>query len=139
MIHPATDLNFAGQKCAYATHAMHSFSAKFPPQLPRWAIQEFTKKGDAVFDPFVCSGTTFVEAKLLGRNSYGAEIDPLSRLIAKVKSTPIDTLILHRYTQEAAIIISEWFAKWREKRGKRKGLGTLGLNLVIPDFPNRDY
>jgi hypothetical protein len=85
MIHPATDLNFAGQKGAYATHAMHSFSAKFPPQLPRWAIQEFTKKGDA------------------------------------------------------AIIISEWFAKWREKRGKRKGLGTLGLNLVIPDFPNRDY
>jgi hypothetical protein len=36
------------------------------------------------------SGTTLVEACLLGRRAWGAEIDPLARLIGKVKATPID-------------------------------------------------
>jgi len=99
VIDRSTDLDFAGAKGNYASHPMHSYAAKFPPQLPRWAIEEFTQKGDKVFDPFVGSGTTLVEARILGRNSYGTEIDPLSRLIAKVKYTLIDPLLLYSETQ----------------------------------------
>ncbi len=101
VIDHSTDLNFAGAKGNYASHPMHSYAAKFPPQLPRWAIEEFTQKGDKVFDPFVGSGTTLVEARILGRNSYGTEIDPLSRLIAQVKCTLVEelTLLLHVISQ----------------------------------------
>lgn len=37
----------------------------------------------------VGSGTTLVEARLLGRHAVGYDIDPLARLVAEVKSTPI--------------------------------------------------
>jgi len=138
-INKQTDLNFTGENGTYATHPMHSYSAKFPPQLPRWAMQEFTQKGDNVFDPFAGSGTTLVEARLMGRHSYGTEIDPLSRLITKVKCTPVDTLILYRYTEELIINVSHWFAKLRDNRQKGQGLASLGLGITLPSFPNRDY
>ena len=33
----ALDLDFAGHKTQYASHGLHSFAAKFPPQLVRYA------------------------------------------------------------------------------------------------------
>lgn len=138
-INPSLDLDFAGRNGTYATHSMHSFSAKFPPQLPNWAIQEFTRKGDIVYEPFAGSGTTLVEARLLGRHSLGTEIDPLSRLITKVKTTPIDTLILYRYTAELSANMGIWFSRLHEQRQKGKGLSALRLGITPPEFPNRDY
>jgi hypothetical protein len=41
------------------------------------------------------SGTTLVEAVLCGREALGAEIDPLARLVAKVKATPISPDAIH--------------------------------------------
>src|SRR5207249_2208803 len=42
----------------------------------------------------VGSGTTMVEAVLAGREAWGADIDPLARLIAKAKATPLDLIAL---------------------------------------------
>ena len=36
------------------------------------------------------SGTTLVEATLTGRQGWGADIDPLARLIAEARSRPVD-------------------------------------------------
>lgn len=38
------------------------------------------------------SGTTLVEAQRLGRNAIGCDIDPLARLMAAVKLTPLDPI-----------------------------------------------
>lgn len=65
------DLTFKGEKTAYATHHLHAFAAKFPPQLPRLFIHELTHPGEWVLDPMAGSGTALVEAVLAGRNAEG--------------------------------------------------------------------
>ena len=46
-----------------------------PVQVLSRLIDTYTKAGDIVLDPFCGSGTTLVEAKRLGRNYLGCEID----------------------------------------------------------------
>jgi DNA modification methylase len=93
---PPLSLDFGAGGHLYATHALHAFAARCPAPLVDWVIQRFSTKGDIVFDPMVGSGTTLVEACLLGRRARGADIDPLARLIAKVKATPIEVGALDR-------------------------------------------
>ena len=84
------DLDFHGTNGSYGSHAWHPFPAKFPPQLPELMIRQLSDPGDLVLDPMLGSGTTLVEALRLGRRAVGCDIDPLARLIAATKLTPID-------------------------------------------------
>jgi DNA modification methylase len=47
-----------------------------PVELMRRPILNHTKRGAAVYDPFLGSGTTLIGAELTGRACYGVEIDP---------------------------------------------------------------
>lgn len=138
-LQPPVDLDFKGAKTAYATHGIHSFSAKFPPQLASWAIQEFTSVRETVMDPMAGSGTTLVEARLLGRNSYGVDIDPLARLISKVKSTPIDFWTLQNETNRFEVSLGLAFKELERARRNGAGLEGLRREIKVPAFPNRDY
>lgn len=77
---------------AYSTHNIHKYPSKFIPHIPRWAIAEHLKgqKFRSILDPMCGSGTTLVEGILAGHYAYGIDIDPLARLISKVKITSID-------------------------------------------------
>src|SRR5258706_13983468 len=46
------------------------------PALAAQAISRYTQPRQTVFDPFVGSGTTMVEAIHAGRRAVGADIDP---------------------------------------------------------------
>ncbi len=83
------DFNFKGADTAYLTHSLHPYPAKFPPQLPHAILRKFGKQGQVVLDPFCGSGTTLVEARLLGFNAIGVDVNGLSSLLSKVKSTPL--------------------------------------------------
>jgi site-specific DNA-methyltransferase (cytosine-N4-specific) len=86
---------------SYLTHSLHPYPAKFPPQLPQRILAEFSSKGDLVLDPFCGSGTTLVEARLLGVNSVGVDINALSCLLSKVKATPLSEAQLNRFSRIA--------------------------------------
>ena len=72
------------------SHGIHKYPAKFFPELPRWLIKRYSKQNDLVLDPFAGSATTNIEALLSKRHSIGVDVDPFARLLAKVKTTPLD-------------------------------------------------
>lgn len=83
------DWDFKDFITQYLTHKLHSYPARFIPQIPLTFIKLFTKEGETVLDPMCGCGTTLVEAFLNNRNSIGNDFNPLATLISKVKVTLI--------------------------------------------------
>ncbi len=77
----------------YLTHWIYPYKGKFHPQMIR-ALLNITGLGwgNTVLDPFIGSGTTAVEAQLLGINCLGIDVSPLCVLQSKVKTESIDVL-----------------------------------------------
>ncbi|MBU3943014.1 transcriptional repressor LexA, partial [Patescibacteria group bacterium] len=88
--------DFNGAKTKPYTHGFHTYPAMFIPQVARRLLLTYTKKGDSICDIFCGSGTALIESRLLGRNSYGIDLNPLAIFLAKVKTTPINSGLLSR-------------------------------------------
>lgn len=82
------------QQLAYATHGIFRYFGKFPPPIATHLINEYTSKDDLVIDPMCGSGTTAIEAGILKRKCVVNDLNPLSVLISKVKTTKIDQELL---------------------------------------------
>ncbi len=85
-------LNIVTRDVNTHTHGFHKYPAKFIPHIPKWAISKYLNgvTDKTILDPFCGSGTTLVESVLAGFNAVGIDIDPLSALISKVKTTRLD-------------------------------------------------
>ena len=77
--------NFSDEDTREHLHALHPYPARFIPQIPRKAIQEYSKPGDIVLDPFCGCGTTVLEGILLGRTSIGVDNNAVAKLISEAK------------------------------------------------------
>lgn len=107
------------------THGLHKYPAKFFPELPRWLIKRYSKEGNIILDPFSGSGTTNVEALLTRRHSIGIDVDPFSRYLAKVKTTPLNCEEL----QSAQKYLIRLILNYKPSKVSEKD---------IPIFPYRD-
>jgi len=77
----------------YLTHWIYPYKGKFHPQMIRGLLNIIgLEQGNTVLDPFIGSGTTAVEAQLLGINCIGIDISPLCVLQSKVKAESIYAL-----------------------------------------------
>ena len=77
----------------YLTHWIYPYKGKFHPQMIRALLNVIgLKEGDTVFEPFSGSGTTALEAQLLGINFIGIDISPLCIIQGKVKTESIYVL-----------------------------------------------
>ena len=81
---------------SYITHGYYTYPAKFIPQLAARLIKEHSKEGDIIMDPFMGSGTTIVEAIVNNRIGIGVDINDIAFLLAKVKTTPIESAELYQ-------------------------------------------
>lgn len=74
------------------THCYHTYPAMMIPQVARTLMAEYRPQGklSLIFDPYMGSGTTLVEASLIGVDSVGTDLNPLARLMGKVKTTHYD-------------------------------------------------
>lgn len=109
------NFDFKGSDTMYLTHSLHPYPAKFPPQLPNTILSKFGKKRQVVLDPFCGSGTTLVEARLLGFNAIGVDVNGLSSLLSKVKATPLSLEEL-RITKHFISKIENENIKWSRER-----------------------
>lgn len=73
------------------SHSIHTYPAKLISHIPYFFLnnRRFIHPGQTVLDPFCGSGTTLLEANLSGIEAYGADANPLARLISQCKTTPI--------------------------------------------------
>jgi len=90
-------------------HAMCSYMAMFPPRLPHYFIQKFTRPGDVVLDPFCGRGTTPLQACVTGRIGIGVDLNPLAHLLtrAKVDAPPLAHLEARLRTLENDMFYGE--------------------------------
>lgn len=104
------------------THGFHKYPAKFIPHIPKWAIEKYLNgnKRKIILDPFCGSGTTLVEGILAGHDVIGVDIDPLSVMISKVKTTRVNEKELEK--------ISGWLMK--EIKANRKGTFKLDCETI---------
>jgi tRNA G10 N-methylase Trm11 len=88
----------------YLTHWIYPYKGKFHPQMIR-ALFNILKleANETVLDPFIGSGTTAVEAHLLGVNCIGIDISPLCVLQSKVKTGSIYAIDEIKNLREEAI------------------------------------
>ncbi|MFL5962265.1 MAG: DNA methyltransferase [Gaiellaceae bacterium] len=105
------------------THGLHRFPAKFIPQIPAWAIHEFTGPSDTLWDPFMGSGTSLLEAVAANREGFGTDIDPLAQLITRAKVTPPSADSLEKAARAIA-------RKWRS---------SLEPTLPMPDIESFEH
>ncbi len=71
------------------THCFHTYPAMMIPQIARKLLKTYGVENGWLLDPYCGTGTSLVEASLFGMHSVGCDINPLVRLIATAKSTPI--------------------------------------------------
>ena len=71
------------------THCFHTYPAMMIPQIARNLLKMYGTENGWLLDPYCGTGTSLVEASLFGMHSVGCDINPLVRLIATAKSTPV--------------------------------------------------
>ena len=71
-------------------HALHPYLGKFVPQLAEVFLRRYFERGQCVLDPFAGSGTTLVEANVLGLDAVGYDISAFNCLLARVKTRAYD-------------------------------------------------
>lgn len=80
------------------THYIHQYPAKLLKHIPIFFLNSrlVTKEG-MVLDPFCGSGTVLLESIVAGKNAIGCDANPIARLIAEVKTTPLSASELSPY------------------------------------------
>lgn len=84
----------------WATHN-GNYRGNWSPYIPRNLILRYSNEGDTILDPFLGSGTTLVETKLLRRKGIGIDINPDSIKISQ------DNLRFNKNLDYEPVLINE--------------------------------
>lgn len=109
---------------AYLTHSYYTYPAKFIPQLVSRLMTQYSNENDLIVDPFMGSGTTIVEAILKNRKSLGVDINPIAKLVSKVKTTPLD---IKKLKSEHEVLINKLSDTYDDKESFFNQTNTLDI------------
>lgn len=110
------------------THCYHSYPAMMIPQIAERLLIKYGMNSKILFDPYCGTGTSLVEANLKNIHAIGTDINPLARLIAKAKTTLVNTQLLDLYLKDFNDFAFQF----------RFGI-TRNYSVVLPQFSNIDF
>ncbi len=82
--------SFNARECSF--HQLGPYVGKLKSGMVRVLLEEFTKEGEVVLDPFCGSGVVPLEAALLGRGAIGNDLNPYAYVLSMGKLFPPRTL-----------------------------------------------
>lgn len=139
------DLSFADvpeYKRTKHVHRLHPYLGKFIPQLVEVFLKNYFQKGDFILDPFLGSGTTLIEANILGMHSAGIEISHFNSLISEIKTKKYDVPLLENEIKDILAktkAFSKWFLQQQaqpsllETHFKKNKIDSVYLNSWLSD------
>jgi hypothetical protein len=112
-------------------HSLHPYLGKFIPQLVEVFLRRHFGPRDCVYDPFLGSGTTLVEANVFGAASVGCDISAFNCLLSRVKTASYSLGALElglkvvledarRSPEVDGSEPSEWLREWYSERALRE-------------------
>ena len=128
------------------THGFYLYPARFPPEIARSVISNFSRPGDAVLDPFMGGGTSIVEGLAQGRRMLGVDVNALAHFVTSVRTTPLSsadkTMLLEWATEISSAIKDD--ASWITRPGIKNlpptvetfVAGMLEMSDLLP-FPRQ--
>lgn len=135
-------------------HRIHAYPAKFPAFITEKAIEVARENGvcvKTIADVFCGCGTTAYEAKKLGLDFWGCDINPVATLIARVKSSShnVDEIklafeeIKARYAELLREVdcddVPDRLKYWFEEERQRELKALLQSIMVLPNVAIREF
>ena len=119
-------------------HRLHPYMGKFIPQLVEIFLRKFEPK--LVYDPFCGSGTTLVEANVLGIDSIGADISAFNVLLSRVKTYKYDIELLDKELHGILRRLSEYRTRFSKDKTLNKKFSTTSeyLNTWYSDQARKE-
>ncbi|MCX8164976.1 MAG: DNA methyltransferase [Acidilobaceae archaeon] len=116
----------------WATHR-GDYRGNWAPQIPRALISMYTSPGELVLDPMCGSGTTCIEARLLGRNCICLDI---SEEAVKLASSRLEELerAAELGGEEARGVLSSW-SRAELGDARKLSLESSSVDLVAAHPP----
>jgi len=107
-------------------HHLHFYPGRIYPYIPRYllSLADIREMNGTLLDPFTGSGTILLESLInpfISREVLGVEINPLGRLISKVKITPFNTSLVPKYLKELH---------------KKYSNSSVNVHALIPTYKN---
>ena len=117
------------------THRAHRFPGKFHPPLVKYLIRKYGDSRQYVADPMCGSGTVGVEALVNGMDCLCLDIDPLSALMTRAKTNPVNPGELQAVGEEILAGVSKFpknGAKTEEEAREEVQENIDGTQFCIP-------
>lgn len=102
-----------------AEYSMHKYWARKPHNVLSYFISKLVPKGGEVLDPFCGSGVVLQEARKLGINATGFDVNPIATLITKNLIDPPDTKKFKKEMNDRLSKLEEEISPFYIYKGKK--------------------
>jgi len=128
---------------SWATHK-GDYRGNWTPQIPHALILKYTEPGNTVLDPMVGSGTTCIEALVLGRNCIGVDINykavilthhRLYYLVKVLKEGRAENILNYMTNDNTNNIMNYWYKIYHGDGGTLDKISDNSIDLVATHPP----